>query len=643
MASKRTRTAQSPRVIMPDFARLAASGDKLALSGDESKVVMTAAAELAGGLHRMMHGGTANTIRIGSDQTLEPRELRIVLDPRSEIGVARGKRPLEDSFAVQRHDGAAISIRAGSARGLLHGATATLQKLGARFAPGVAPEYPRIDRSRLSALDSFSLTPSFGRRGFVSDIMTWNYRTPERLAAHLRHDREFIPWMGRRGINAFSYIRHAHDSQLRIGEIVPLYKDYGIAAEYGGHVLQILLPREQFAASPSMFPADNHGQRFASGNLCVSNPQAVELVRSAALAYVSEFPENELLHIWGADVSHGAWCHCGDCRELPPQLQYMQVVNAIAESLAERKDGAPPVAYLAYHDTIEPHPDLRPQSNVWVEWAPRERCYSHAIDDPDCERNPALFDSLRRYIEIFDGRAHVFEYYADSILFGGLSFATPATIARDLRAYKSLGIDSITCLTFGAFSTLAYPVNLETFVRCASDVNFDPELALEDAARGRHPACSQAMARAYRAVEHASRLVLDYGDVMHPRIGRCQSVRKITELKEAARAFEEAEAAAQAIGRSARCKLAAAERKLWHYSAEITDTLADYLSAKFSAAAGRLQGGASAIDRMNAAVSHMRDIAPEYRGTWGEHQFEYLRELWLEALRRGLRSDKTQS
>ncbi len=72
-------------------------------------------------------------------------------------------------------------------------------------------------------------------------------------------------------------------------------------------------------------------------------------------AYVHDYPENELLHIWGADVWRGAWCRCGQCRELPPQLQYMKVVNAIAGALAAEAK-APPIAYLAYHDTIDPLP-----------------------------------------------------------------------------------------------------------------------------------------------------------------------------------------------------------------------------------------------------------------------------------------------
>ncbi len=231
-------------------------------------------------------------------------------------------------------------IRAGTERGLIHAASNLLEKLGAQFPPGVAPSYPRIDAARLAALEPWRVTPAFKRRAFISDIMTWNYNLPDRLELHLRHDREFIPWMARRGINAFSYIRHAHDTRLKIDEVAPLLREHGIGVEYGGHVLQLLLPRDRFAEHPEYFPAGDDGVRAARGNLCVSNPDAVALVRAGALAYVRDHPENELLHIWGADVRRGAWCRCGQCRELPPQIQYMKIVNAIAAELAADPEGA---------------------------------------------------------------------------------------------------------------------------------------------------------------------------------------------------------------------------------------------------------------------------------------------------------------
>ena len=388
-----------------------------------------------------------------ADASSDRAEIAIELGEGAESTHREGSIFEGDSFEVSRHR-RAITIRARSERGLIHAGADLLEKLGARFAVGVTPSYPHIDARELAAIEPYRVTPAFTRRAFVSDIMSWNYNFADRLELHIRHDREFIPWMTRRGINAFSYIRHAHDTRLKIDEIAPILSERGIDAEYGGHVLQLLLPREQFEKNPDFFSAGDDGERMPIGNLCVSNPEALAIVSRGALAYVREHPENKLLHIWGADVRRGAWCRCGRCRELSPQIQYMNVVNAIAEELGDDAK-APPVAYLAYHDTLEPHPGLKPHQNVWFEWAPRERCYSHAIDDSACEINPHYLESLKRYIEIFEGRGHVFEYYADAILFGGLGFATPAIIARDLRCYRALGITSISCLTFGAYSVLA--------------------------------------------------------------------------------------------------------------------------------------------------------------------------------------------
>ncbi|MGH7879500.1 MAG: DUF4838 domain-containing protein, partial [Candidatus Binataceae bacterium] len=294
------------------------------------------------------------------------------------------------------------------------------------------------------------VTPAFRRRALASDLMTWHYETPARLALHLEHDRGFFPWIAARGLNAFCYIRHTVDSRARIDELAPLHREHQIASEYGGHVMHWLLPRDRFATNPEFFPVAD-GARNPKGNLCVSDAGALAMVRERALLYLRENPDCALLHLWGADVWDGAWCRCANCAALSPQLQYLTVVNAVADALAAAGT-APDVTYLAYHDTLEPDPALDPRPNVAFEWAPRERCYSHAIDDPGCATNPRYWDSLKRYIDLFDGRGHVFEYYADAILFGGLSVATPSIIVRDLRAYRGLGLDSISCLTFGRHS-----------------------------------------------------------------------------------------------------------------------------------------------------------------------------------------------
>jgi hypothetical protein len=599
---------------------------RVSFSAIGGEVATLAARELSSGLAAML----GVEVESSPDASIAPTEIRVQLAS-STISAQTSPITLEgDSFDVSRAGGSLL-IRAGTERGLVHASTNLLEKLGAQFPPGVQPTCPRIEVARLEALEPFRVTPAFKRRAF----MTWNYTIPDRLELHLRHDREFIPWMARRGINTFSYIRHAHDTRLKIDEIAPLLRENGIGVEYGGHVLQLLLPRDRFAEHPEYFPAGDDGVRAAHGNLCVSNPDAVALVRQGALAYVHDHPENELLHIWGADVRRGAWCRCGQCRDLPPQIQYMQIVNAIAGALgADSK--APPVAYLAYHDTIDPDPGLEPLDNVWFEWAPRERCYSHAIDDASCEINPRYLESLKRYIDIFSGRGHIFEYYADAILFGGLGFATPSIIAADLRAYQRLGIASISCLTFGAYSVMAYPVNLEAFVRGSRDPDFQPEAMMLDTAGGRHPRCAPEMAAAYRAVERASKLCLDYADVMNPVMTPEKAARKRNELREAALVFNEAIAAADQIANSAETRLADAEKDLWRYSSDVLAGLSDYLGVLEQTGVHRQIRGASAITRVTNAIERIREIDLEIKGTWGAYDLEWLREIWLRSLQRGL-------
>ena len=639
---------------------------------EASELVRFAAHELAAGLSAML----GEAPRVEAVAGLDPRSLSVETEAPAQsaaASVSTGARPAatprdkavssgsaarsgaalpDDSFALRRFSapgargagrGESLVVAGASERAALHGAYDLLERLGACFALGRAPALPRLEPAQLATLAPYRVAPAFSRRAFVSDIMTWHYEDAERLRMHLGHDREFISWMGRRGINAFSYIRHAHDTRLKIDEVAPMLAERGIEAEYGGHVLQLLLPRDRFAAHPEYFPCAEDGRRTVSGNLCVSNREALEVVRAGALGYARDNPEMALLHIWGADVRRGAWCRCGECAGLTPQLQYMKVVNEIAAALAPEGDAAPPVAYLAYHDTLDPDRALRPLDNVWFEWAPRERCYSHAIDDPDCTVNPRYMESLKRYIDLFDGRGGIFEYYADAILFGGMGFATPSIIIRDLDAYHRMGLRSISCLTFGTFSALAYPVNLETFARATRSLDIDPDAAVNDIAAARYPGCGAAMARAYRSIARASAMALTYGEMLRPPLEPVGASRRRSRLLEAAASMREGMAAATAIIEGAVGELGdavrpevGAERNLWEYSAEALEGVAQWLEARTLTGAERSATGAQAIEKVDRAVRHIREIDSALKGTWGAYDLEHLHGIWLERLRRRL-------
>jgi hypothetical protein len=533
-------------------------------------------------------------------------------------------------------DRAPIDIVAPPGMNLLNAVWEYLERLGAKLPVGRPARLPRIAPERLFAIPPSAPAPAFARRAFAADLMTWHYEHPERFAAHLEYDREFVPWMAARGINAFSWIRHERDSRLKIDELLPAMRLRGILPEYGGHVLQLLMPRDAYESHPDYFPLAADGARNPRGNLCVSNAAAIAIVREGALAWASANPDCAMLHLWGADVHGGAWCRCAGCAALGPNRQYLALVNAVADALAERGI-AIPVAYLAYHDTLEPDPALAPRPNVFVEWAPRERCYSHAIDDAACGANRRYFDSLTKHFDLFGGRMRVFEYYADAILFGGLAIATPAVIARDLRAYHAVGVREISCLTFGAYSLLAYPVNLETFARCARSLDYAPDATFADVAAASHPACASGMTAAYRALADAAALLLDGGGaVMRPRTDGAGASVRAAALAAAAGRIGLAIEAADAISASLANRLGAAERAVWQYSREVVQGLAEYLAAAGEGAPERARRRASAIARIADAIRHVRDIDGRYKGTWGAHDFEWAREKWLAAMRRNL-------
>jgi hypothetical protein len=214
----------------------------------------------------------------------------------------------------------------------------------------------------------------------------------------------------------------------------------------------------------------------------------------------------------------GSWCHCDHCRERSPVQQYADLTAAIAGGLDARAPGVE-VGFLLYHDTLTGLPSEPAQPgarsfvppNVYALYAPRERCYAHALDDATCPRNRRYWQDALRARDVFAGRLDVFEYYGDTILWHYLSATIPHVIAADLRAYRHLGVREIQALTFGAYSRWAHGLNLATFAWLASGVERDADAAVARYAREQFGATvDDAMTMYYLKLEEASRLYLGF-------------------------------------------------------------------------------------------------------------------------------------
>ena len=464
--------------------------------------------------------------------------------------------------------------------------------------------------------------PAFLRRAYASDLATWHYTMPERLAERLPADVAFVDWMAKSGATGMLFIRHANDTQWVVPELVPEFHRRGLDVEGGGHAMVELLPRTLFAEHPEYFPVTRDGRRSDLGNICVSSAEALAVVSDRARAARAAIPGSTDLHLWGLDLFGGGWCACGGCATLTPSDQALRV----AEMVADRLGGTGRVFHLAYHDTVVP-PRARPGPRVWAEFAPRERCYAHAIDDATCTTNVPYWDALARHLELFEGRVDVFEYYGDALLFGGCAVPLVEVMARDLECYAAAGVRGVSCLLFGSYCLWAYGVNVEAFARGT----LRPEAARgarEVYARRRFGDAAEHMDRYLTRLERLVAGAVQHGDVRLPPRDRSQ-----------ARAAHAALAALLADAPAVRELLAVAgpgevgsplqvETHLLSYTLDTITAVHAWLAAFPERVATE-----RALAELATAVDHIRGVSARITGTWGRYDLEVLTAVQVGMLR----------
>jgi len=578
-----------------DMAALRAAG--IHIADNAARPVSFAAGELQRYLERM----TGVRLPIVQDAAAAAVNMLVLGATAAAATLAPADR---DDFAIiPERERIALSGR--TPRAVLSAAYALLEQLGCRWSlHGAAEEI--VPRRSEAAVDVAPQTsaPRFNIRGYCADIMTWHYTQPEYFTDRLDDDRAFIDWMGKSGANTFFFIRHPFDTQLTVPELLPEFQQRGIDVEYGGHVIPLLLPRELHASHPEYFPETSDGTRTDHGNLCTSNAAALAACSANALQFVHDHPEMQAIHIWGADLWHGGWCRCAECRKLSVQDQSLRVCNTVARGLADA--GVPrPVCYLAYHDTIDPDLTVQPDTHVVAEFAPRERCYGHSLNDPACVTNRRYATALERHVELFDGRVRLFEYYGDAILFFGCTVPLTAVIAADMEYYRRLGIADILMLQFGAFSLWAYPLNFLTFANCT--MGDGRAGAAVDAYCGRFGAHAGAAAHLFGELESIMGRVVTYGDIRRPPRAADAAARVLPAIEAALTQLDPVAQRLSELGDDALVAQAALAR----YTQTVLIGVAEDLRA-------RLAGQPTAAHARYAEALMLIDaVERRFKGLWG--------------------------
>jgi len=234
---------------------------------------------------------------------------------------------------------------------------------------------------------------------------------------------------------------------------------HGLAIEYELHAMRELLPRELFGEAPELFRADEAGARVPEWNLCPSSAEALRVVSEGAVWLAQSLRSTTHRYFMWADDGC-PWCRCRDCADLTPSDQNLLVMNAIARALRQ-VDPEARLAALAYDNTLEAPRSVRPEPNVFLEFAPIRRDSSRPLDDAGCEENRRHVEVIDPLLEVFGTEgAQVLEYWMDVSRFSAWKRPAvrlpldPAVFEADLAFYASKGFRHAT--SFGCYIDAEY-------------------------------------------------------------------------------------------------------------------------------------------------------------------------------------------
>ena len=429
------------------------------------------------------------------------------------IGPAQGPIPGGESISATGTDAFRLVVKEGgivmagiNPRSTLYAAYELLERLGCRFfLPGEDGEYvPRHATLGLPQADAVSQA-AFAARGVTEDSKAsgtdefWRKRVVEDA-------RIFLDWMAKNRMNNYRIgARPSFEAEFAKRGMMP--------QGGGGHSVPLMLPKELFASKPELFRMDQTGKRVPDGNVCVSNPQTVNLCADVVMQWFRDHPESEYFTVMGQDIWGGAWCSCDRCKPYTASEQNVILINGIHQIL--RKQGVNGrCAYAAYRDTLRCDLNrVRMDSEVRVGYAPRERSYGHGLADASSERNRWFWNNLMEWRRKHSGPIGITDYYHDSILFYAFAVPTVRVITEDMRAYSKLNVVGTGSYMMGRFSWYSYGPSLYVYGRLSWDPDYDTEHALDELANLHYEPAAEPVRGFWRELELGMSRFASFGEI----------------------------------------------------------------------------------------------------------------------------------
>ena len=183
----------------------------------------------------------------------------------------------------------------------------------------------------------------------------------------------------------------------------PVQNEYGnMEAYWGAHTMGEFVPTKEFYQSHPEYFCLRDGKRYSGyGQLCLSNPEVLELCKTRLSNFMREHPDYRIYSLSQND--NFLFCQCEKCVAIEQQYGghsgiIVWFVNQVADAV---RDEFPDkyVGTFAYQYSRQPPTGIKPRENVVIRLCSIECCFAHPLD-AGCPQNEAFMRDLKGWAEL---------------------------------------------------------------------------------------------------------------------------------------------------------------------------------------------------------------------------------------------------
>ncbi len=341
---------------------------QIVVSAEASASEQTAARELQQYIQQV----SGAQLPITSDLKASGKKIFVGYNERVAALTGAQKPEKDDESFTYRTVGHDLLIWGGSQRGTMYGVFTFLEKeLGIHWLTPKCTVVPKLEQWKLPRLDH-------SEQPFVKYRYS-NYFVAKDVPEWSAHTRENMKW----------------------SPIVS--NEYGnMEAYYGAHTMEWLVPVKEFFATHPEYFCLRDGKRYDGyGQLCLSNPDVLEICKTRLAQRMREEPNYRIYSLSQND--NFRFCQCEKCAAIEQQYGghsgiIVWFVNQVADAV---KDEFPDkyIGTFAYQYSRQPPTGIKPSENVVIRLCSIECCFAHPLD-AGCPQNEAFMRDLKGWAEL---------------------------------------------------------------------------------------------------------------------------------------------------------------------------------------------------------------------------------------------------